>query len=79
MTDDDLLVLDNGWWEPLPFILPPVPARVGAPAASAWRLELDTFIGAVRPFDAAVICEGDFVTVGPRSVVLLASQRSAAA
>ncbi|HEY6595398.1 MAG TPA: glycogen debranching protein GlgX [Asanoa sp.] len=79
MTDDDVLVLDNGWWEPLPFILPPVPARAGVPATSAWRLELDTFIGAVRPSDAAVTREGDFVTVGPRSLVLLASQRSAAA
>jgi isoamylase len=79
MTDDDILVLNNGWWEPLPFILPPAPARAGAPAASAWRLELDTFTGTVRPSDAAVYCEGASVIVGARSLVLLASQRGAAA
>ena len=74
MTDDDLLVLHNGWWEPLSFDLPPVPPHGGAPAASGWRLELDTFTGAVRPADPAVYAEGAAVTVSPRSMVLLASQ-----
>ena len=40
MLDDDLLVLVNGWWEPLTFTLP----DVGSPRS--WTYELDTFSGA---------------------------------
>ena len=80
ITDDDLLLLDNGWWEPLAFVLPPVPPRPpsqSTPGALGWRLELDTFSGAVVPSDVAVYPAGASVTVGPRSLVLLASQRGA--
>ena len=68
MTDDDLLVLNNGWWEPLSFILPP------PPGASGWQFELDTFTGEVRRPAPTTYAAGASVTVGPRSVVLLASR-----
>ena len=43
MLDDDLLLLINGWWEPLTFTLP----EVGS--VRSWRLELDSFAGTAAP------------------------------
>src|SRR5208282_1378124 len=68
LVDDDFLVLVNGWWESLEFVLP-----VTRPQAS-WQVEIDTYdptpqIGSVRAGRQA----GDHVTVGPRSVVVLLS------
>ncbi|MGZ4603574.1 MAG: glycogen debranching protein GlgX [Kineosporiaceae bacterium] len=72
MVDEDLLVLVNGWWEPLDFTLPPPPERPGTPPAP-WRVELDTFAGVVWPVDADLRPPGTTLTVGPRSLMLLAA------
>jgi isoamylase len=76
MVDEDLLVLVNGWWEALPFTLPPPPKRDAGPLPS-WRIELDTFTGMVWPVDAELHPSGDAVSVGPRSLVLLVAPRRA--
>ena len=86
IVDDDLLVLVNGWWEPLPFTLPPPPAppvdpgtdaaRAVPAGAAGWRLELDTHAGTVWPADAATHPVGGSVEVGPRSVMLLVTPTS---
>jgi isoamylase len=73
MLDDDLLIVINGWWEPLDFTLP----DVGTPRR--WKLELDSFAGspaaaaAPRGKAAAGLAAGGTLTVGPRSLVLLRS------
>jgi glycogen operon protein len=74
MLDEDLLVLANGWWEPLPFTLPPQPGP-HAGAVPSWRMELDTFTGTVWPVEAELYPPGDVLTVGPRSLVLLVAPR----
>jgi isoamylase len=56
MIDDDLLVLINGWWEPMRFRLPPAP-HPGARPSPAWRIELDTATGRISP-DAAATYDG---------------------
>ncbi|HEY0817116.1 MAG TPA: glycogen debranching protein GlgX [Pseudonocardia sp.] len=64
LLDDDFLVLVNGWWEPLEFVLPPVCA------GQIWQAEIDTFdpsAAAARGKCAA----GDHVTLGPRSIVVM--------
>jgi glycogen operon protein len=66
MTDDDFLVLVNGWWEPLKFVLPPT--RPGA----EWHAEIDSHDPAA-PAGAAERRAGDQVTVGPRSVAVFRS------
>ncbi len=68
LVDDDLLLLVNGWWEPLPFTLPPPPgsssaatgdgARAVPAGAAGWRVELDTHAGTVWPADAAIVARG---------------------
>jgi isoamylase len=78
LLDDNLIVLVNGWWEPLVFTLPPPPpapdAAGSAHSGSAgWRVELDTFAGTVWPADAEIQPVGGTVEVGPRSMVLLVS------
>jgi isoamylase len=71
ILDDDLLLLINGWWEPLTFTLP----DVGAPRT--WERELDTFIGTAGeghggPAGGVTqLRSGSDVTLGPRSLVLL--------
>ncbi len=59
--DDDFLVLINGWWEPLTFTLPALPAQA---SARSWQIVCDTFdrthVGTVH----------DQLQVGPRSVVV---------
>jgi isoamylase len=74
MLDEDLLVLVNGWWEPLPFTLPAPPGPHAGPVPS-WRMELDTFTGTVWPVEAELRAHGDVVDVGPRSLVLLVAPR----
>ena len=60
LLDDDLLVLINGYWEPLDFTVPPTDAH--------WRLALDT----ARPTaPEAPVPPGTPVTVGARSLLLL--------
>ncbi len=56
LVDDDLLVLVNGWWEPLTFTLP---------VAAEWRIVCDTHTPARSgPADPTV-------AVGPRSLAVL--------
>jgi glycogen operon protein len=64
LVDDDVLVLVNGWWEPLEFSLP-----VTRPNQS-WRPEIDTFDPSVTP-DPVGLHAGETRTVGPRSLVVL--------
>jgi glycogen operon protein len=77
ILDDDLLLLINGWWEPLTFTLP----DVGAPRT--WERELDTFDGTAaaghrRPAGGATqLQSGSGVSLGPRSLVLLKASRPA--
>ena len=75
ILDDDLLLLINGWWEPLTFTLP----DVGGPRA--WECELDTFDGSTAPArtipaaSATQLGAGSAITLGPRSLVLLKAAR----
>ncbi len=64
LLDDDFLVLVNGWWEPLDFILPAT--RPG----QAWCAEIDTFDPAATGGTTALY-SGDRRTVGARSLVVL--------
>jgi glycogen operon protein len=77
MVDEDLLVLVNGWWEALPFTLPPPPGPHAGHAPS-WRIELDTFTGMVWPVEAELHAPGSLVSVGPRSLVLLVAPQARA-
>jgi isoamylase len=65
LLDDDLLLLVNGWWEPLTFTLP----DVGSPRD--WAFELDTFSGVFGAAAGVAGKPGATVTVGPRSLALL--------
>jgi len=75
ILDDDLLLLINGWWEPLTFTLPDVAAP------RTWERELDTFNWTIGdgqgepPGDVKPLESGSSVTLGPRSLVLLKSAR----
>jgi isoamylase len=64
LVDDDLLVLVNGYWEPLDFTLPPLDA--------GWRLALDTAHPAATE---AAVPPGTPVTVGARALLLLVGAR----
>jgi isoamylase len=70
MMDDDFLVFINGWWEPLPFTVPPV--RAG----QSWGVEIDSHELA-SPGSGGQLSSGDQVTVGPRSIVVLRGPRDA--
>jgi glycogen operon protein len=77
ILDDDLLIVLNGWWEPLTFTIP----KVGT--AAGWVRELDTFSGAAGGAGSGTgagaapqtLATGTQITVGPRSIVLLRSVR----
>jgi glycogen operon protein len=76
ILDDDLLLLINGWWEPLGFTLPDVGA------ARSWEREIDTFDGTAGARIAAAagapeLGPGSSITLGPRSLVLLKAARPA--
>ncbi len=68
MVDDDFLVLVNGWWEPLDFVVP----DVGAP--KRWVAVLDTH----APDATSDVGAGDRMTVGPQAITVLRSPRPAA-
>src|SRR3954451_4716830 len=64
LLDDDFLVLVNGWWEALEFVLPPICA------GADWSAEIDSFdpsavAGRGKPG------AGEAVPVGPRSILVL--------
>jgi isoamylase len=75
LLDDDFLVLVNAWWEPLDFVIPST-----RPQAS-WHVEIDTYDPAAGPPGAPAGAAtparlaGEHVTVGPRSLVVLADPR----
>jgi isoamylase len=64
LVDDDFLVLVNGWWESLGFVLPEVCA------GQQWVVEIDTFDPAATAAHGKCGA-GDRVTAGARSVVVL--------
>ncbi len=64
MIDDDFLVLVNAWWEPLVFTIPVTRPR------QVWQPEIDTYSPAA-PSAAPEAREGDELSVGPRSMVVL--------
>jgi isoamylase len=66
LVDDDFLVLVNGWWEPLDFVVPPI--RPG----QTWQAEIDTF-DPMAVADGDKRTAGEAVTAGPRSIVVLRS------
>ena len=66
LVDDEFLVLVNGWWEPLQFVVPDVGH------ARDWRVELDTYEPA-PPSAPAALATGDHVTLGPQSITVLRS------
>jgi len=81
ILDDDLLIVLNGWWEPLTFTVPDVGA------ARVWTSELDT---SAEPTGDAVgasaagagakaekLATGAEIAIGPRSVVVLHAARTA--
>jgi glycogen operon protein len=68
LLDDDFLVLVNAWWEPLEFVLPST-----RPPAE-WQAEIDTFDPAAAGPASAGIKAGGRVTVGPRSLLVLADR-----
>ena len=70
MLDDDLLLLVNGWWQPLTFTLP----NVGSPRT--WEYELDTLSGLFGTAGGSGGSAGAPISVGPRSVVLLKATRT---
>jgi hypothetical protein len=62
LVDDDFLVLVNGWWEPLDFVVPQ------SPEPQVWQAEIDTFDPEA---ERCKLTAGDRVRVGPRSVLVL--------
>jgi glycogen operon protein len=70
LVDDDLLVLVDGWWDPIDFVVP------ATHPPGSWTVELDSAdpSGADRMAGAAW-GPGDTITVAARSVVVLASRR----
>ena len=70
LLDDDFLVLVNGWWEPLEFVLPATREQ------ASWRTEVDTYDPAAPGSSAAAPRgAGDHVTVNPRSIMVLSHPR----
>ena len=76
ILDDDLLLIVNGWWEPLTFTLP------DRGTERAWQREVDTFTGEAGTAGGAKrgakrgakLAAGASFVVEPRSLVLLASK-----
>jgi glycogen operon protein len=66
-VDDDLVILVNGWWEPLTFVLPAPDGQTGS-----WRVELDSHEPAPAATPAPVK-SGDQLVIGPQAIVVLAS------
>jgi glycogen operon protein len=71
MLDDDLLLVVNGWWEPLTFTLP----DVGSPRE--WQRELNSHPGSAETVAGKALAPGSKLAVEPRSFVLLRAPRPA--
>jgi glycogen operon protein len=64
LVDDDLLVLVNGWWEPMEFLVPATrPGQV-------WTAEIDSSDPGAA-LDRGKVSAGEQVIAGPRSVLVL--------
>jgi isoamylase len=66
LLDDDFLVMVNGWWEPIDFVIPEIfPGQL-------WHAEIDSH-------DPAAVAPqrhtGEKLTVGPRSITVLRGPR----
>ena len=61
-------MLVNGWWEPLTFVVPD-----GRRDERTWRVELDSYDLAASPPPAPERRGGSQITLGPQSIVVLAS------
>jgi isoamylase len=70
LFDDDVLVLINGWWEPMPFVIPDVGQ------AHDWTVELNTYDWRAAPASTPT-GPGGLLTVGPQSITVLRSPRCA--
>jgi isoamylase len=70
VLDDDLLLVVNGWWEPLTFTMP----DVGSPRT--WERELDTATGATGAAGGPSLAAGGTLAMEPRSLVLMRSARA---
>jgi glycogen operon protein len=70
ILDDDLLLLVNGWWEPLTFTLPDLGS------AQVWIREVDTYRGETTSGVTELVA-GAKLVVEPRSLVLLTARRPA--
>ena len=68
-VDDDIVVLVNGWWEPLKFV---VPATNGS---TAWQVALDSYNPAA-PVVPLGVNSGSEIELGPQSLVVLVSTMS---
>jgi isoamylase len=64
LVDDDFLVLVNGWWEALEFVVPPT--RTG----QVWHAEIDTFAPPAAAGRSKCVA-GDRVGLGPRAILVL--------
>ena len=62
------LVLINGWWEPLTFVVPTIDG-----VERTWRVELDSYDLAASPAPAPERRSGSKITLGPQSIVVLTS------
>ena len=71
ILDDDLLLVVNGWSEPLTFTLP----DLGSP--KAWQCEVNTYTGDAGKAAGPALAAGSTLVAEPRSLVLLRSARSA--
>ena len=69
LIDDDFLVLVNGWWEPLEFVVP------RTQAGQQWTAEIDTYDPAA-PASAPLRYAGDRLVAGPRSITVLRGPRA---
>ena len=74
LTDDDLLLLVNAWWEPLEMTVPVLHAGV------SWTRLIDSYDDAVGelatpPAGGTPVSAGTAVMVGPRSVLVLRGRR----
>ena len=77
LTDDDLLLLVNAWWEPLEMTVPVLHA------GATWTRLIDSYDDAVGelaepPAGGVPLSAGTAITVGPRSVLVLRGQRPSA-
>ena len=70
LTDDDLLLCVNAWWESLDFVIP------DQDAGTVWSRVIDTADPTVGVGSESALSAGDFVTVAGRSMVVVRGLRT---